>query len=203
MTDTPAFTGPEPRPRRGDRVSSNIWFALAGLRTGGDRLASCARRMGFGRPLAFDLPTAASQVSGHGAGPGGFADDVELANAAYGQAKTSSRRSRWRSWQRRSANGGTLMRPHLVTATHGAWGNAIDRAERAWPGHQPGRRRGDRGGDAGRGREPFGRQFTPGPKVPGVPTAGKTGTAELGGSGAPHSWFIGFAPSTIRGLRLR
>ncbi len=26
-------------------------------------------------------------------------------------------------------------------------------------------------------------------------TAGKSGTAELGGSGEPHSWFIGFAPA--------
>ena len=40
----------------------------------------------------------------------------------------------------------------------------------------------------------IGRQFTTGAKVPGIPTAGKSGTAELGGSGAPHSWFIGFAP---------
>jgi cell division protein FtsI/penicillin-binding protein 2 len=41
----------------------------------------------------------------------------------------------------------------------------------------------------------IGRQFTSGAKVPGVPTAGKSGTAELGGSGASHSWFIGFAPA--------
>ena len=41
----------------------------------------------------------------------------------------------------------------------------------------------------------LGRQFTPGAKIPGVPTAGKSGTAELGGSGEPHSWFIGFAPA--------
>ena len=41
----------------------------------------------------------------------------------------------------------------------------------------------------------IGRQFTTGAKVPGIPTAGKSGTAELGGSGAPHSWFIGFAPA--------
>jgi peptidoglycan glycosyltransferase len=40
-----------------------------------------------------------------------------------------------------------------------------------------------------------GRQFTTGAKVPGIPTAGKSGTAELGGKGAPHSWFIGFAPA--------
>ena len=42
---------------------------------------------------------------------------------------------------------------------------------------------------------PLGRQFTTGAKVPGVTTAGKSGTAELGGSGEPHSWFIGFAPA--------
>ena len=41
----------------------------------------------------------------------------------------------------------------------------------------------------------LGRQFTTGAKVPGVPTAGKSGTAELGGKGEPHSWFIGFAPA--------
>src|SRR4051812_16460585 len=40
----------------------------------------------------------------------------------------------------------------------------------------------------------LGRLFTTGAKVPGVPTAGKSGTAELGGTGEPHSWFIGFAP---------
>src|SRR6185369_9462471 len=35
------------------------------------------------------LPTAASQVTnGDGSRPGGFTDDVELANAAYGQAET-------------------------------------------------------------------------------------------------------------------
>jgi penicillin-binding protein A len=41
----------------------------------------------------------------------------------------------------------------------------------------------------------LGRQFTSGAKVPGVTTAGKSGTAELGGEGEPHSWFIGFAPA--------
>jgi peptidoglycan glycosyltransferase len=42
---------------------------------------------------------------------------------------------------------------------------------------------------------PLGRQFTTGAKVAGVTTAGKSGTAELGGTGEPHSWFIGFAPA--------
>ena len=38
----------------------------------------------------------------------------------------------------------------------------------------------------------LGQEFTSGAKVPGIPTAGKSGTAELGGSGEPHSWFIGY-----------
>jgi peptidoglycan glycosyltransferase len=41
----------------------------------------------------------------------------------------------------------------------------------------------------------LGRRFTTGAKVPGITTAGKSGTAELGGRGEPHSWFIGFAPA--------
>jgi peptidoglycan glycosyltransferase len=40
-----------------------------------------------------------------------------------------------------------------------------------------------------------GRKFTSGAQVAGVTVAGKTGTAQLGGTGEPHSWFIGFAPA--------
>ena len=42
---------------------------------------------------------------------------------------------------------------------------------------------------------PFGSDFAGAAKVPGVPTAGKSGTAQLGGDAAPHSWFIGYAPA--------
>jgi peptidoglycan glycosyltransferase len=41
----------------------------------------------------------------------------------------------------------------------------------------------------------WGRQFTTGAALPNVTVAGKSGTAQLGGSGEPHSWFIGFAPA--------
>ena len=175
--------------------SSNIWFALAGMRTGGDNLVKFSARMGFGAPLAFDLPTSASQVTGgDGAAPGGFRDETELANASYGQAETLVTPLQMALVAATIANGGTLMKPHLVIATTGRSGtrtiapeqlgvvigsdqaSAIAAAmERAVEGS-------------------IGQQFTTGAKVPGIPTAGKSGTAELGGSGAPHSWFIGFAP---------
>jgi len=174
--------------------SSNIWFALAGLKTGGAEMADFAGRMGFGHQLDFDLPTAISQVSGGGPGPGGFTDEVELANAAYGQAKTLVTPLQMALVASTVANGGILIRPHLVTATTGRGGTqAVDPRVSAHVISPE---------DAAviatamqRAVESsIGRQFTTGAKVAGVPTAGKSGTAELGGSGAPHSWFIGFAP---------
>ena len=70
-------------------ASCNIWYALTGVATGGEALTDFAKRMGFDAPLDFELPTAVSQVTGgDGPAPGGFQDDVELANAAYGQGET-------------------------------------------------------------------------------------------------------------------
>ena len=176
-------------------ISSNIYFALVGLATGGQNMAEFAERLGFGAPLPFDLPTAASQVTnGRGDEPGGFVDDVELANAAYGQGETFVTPLQMALVASTVANDGVLMKPRLVTALEGKRGTreigpeqlrqvisaadaqAIQRAmRRAVEGD-------------------LGKQFTSGAKVPGIPTAGKSGTAELGGSGEPHSWFIGFAP---------
>src|SRR6185437_4395087 len=101
-------------------VSDNIWFALAGLKIGGVALADYAGRLGFGEPIPFDLPTAVSQVTnGSGDAPGGFVDDVELANAAYGQAETFVTPLQMALVAGTVANGGELMRPRLVTAITG------------------------------------------------------------------------------------
>jgi penicillin-binding protein A len=178
-------------------VSCNIWYALTGLKTGGANLVAYAERMGFGAALPFDLPTAVSQVTnGKGSEPGGFVDDVELANASYGQAETFVTPLQMALVAATIANGGELMRPRLVTSLTG-------------------RRSGTRAiGPESMGRVipvesaraintamvravegPLGRLFTTGARVSGITTAGKSGTAELGGSGEPHSWFIGFAPA--------
>jgi peptidoglycan glycosyltransferase len=178
-------------------VSCNIWYALAGMRTGGDQLAATAERLGFGQPIPFDLTTSASQLTNGGGNFGGvFKDQVELANASYGQAETLVTPLQMALVAATVANGGVLMQPHLVSSTTGKKSGARtiaperlsqvvssgvaaevrDAMERAVEGQ-------------------YGRLFTAGAKVPGVPTAGKSGTAELGGNGEPHSWFIGFAPA--------
>jgi peptidoglycan glycosyltransferase len=41
----------------------------------------------------------------------------------------------------------------------------------------------------------WGSHFAGGAKVPGVTTAGKSGTAQVDDVARPHGWFIGFAPA--------
>jgi peptidoglycan glycosyltransferase len=153
--------------------------------------------MGFASTLPFDLPTAVSQVTGgKGKEPGGFLDDVELANASYGQAETFVTPLQMALVAATVANDGELMRPRLVSSVEG------QRSGVRTIGPQVTRRvisvADARAINAAMVRAvegPIGRRFTTGARVSGVTTAGKSGTAELGGSGEPHSWFIGFAPA--------
>ncbi len=178
-------------------VSCNIWYALAGLETGGANLDAFARRLGFSAAIPFDLPTAPSQLTnGGGPLPGGFADDVELANAAYGQGEVLATPLQIALVAAAVANGGELMQPRLVTALVDSQGRETALGARSL----------GRVLDASKNAAivtamtqavegEWGRLFTAGAKVPGIPTAGKSGTAQLGGTGEPHSWFIGFAPA--------
>jgi peptidoglycan glycosyltransferase len=184
------------RLREATEWSSNIWYALAGLRIGGEELTDAAGRMGFGAALPFELPTAVSQVTnGDGRDPGGFSDDVELASASFGQAETFVTPLQMALVAATVANDGVLMKPHLALSLQGKEGGT-----RTFSPEQV--RRVLSAGDAGAIQSAMqaaveseiGRQFTSGAKVEGIPTAGKSGTAELGGTGEPHSWFIGFAP---------
>ena len=177
-------------------VSCNIWYALTGLATGGEELRRYADLLGFDSAIPFDLPTAVSQVTNaKGSEPGGFIDDVELANAAYGQGETFVTPLQMALVAATIANRGELMKPRLVTAISGRGGTRQLGASTMAHVLDP--------NDAAAINEamvqavegPLGRRFTTGAKVPDVTTAGKSGTAELGGSGEPHSWFIGFAPA--------
>ena len=177
-------------------VSCNIWFALSGLRTGGAALVDYASRMGFGAPLPFDLPTAVSQVTnGSGTDPGGFVDEVELANASYGQAETFVTPLQMALVAATVANHGELMRPRLVTALAGTNGTRTIGPESMGQVLSSANAAAINRAMVQAVEGPLGRRFTSGAKVAGITTAGKSGTAELGGSGEPHSWFIGFAPA--------
>jgi peptidoglycan glycosyltransferase len=177
-------------------VSCNIYYALTGLQTGGVALVDYAHRMGFGAALPFDLPTAISQVTGGGGPkPGGFKDDVELANAAYGQAETLVTPLQMALVASTIANDGDLMAPHLVTAMTGRGGTRTIGPQSMGRVISADNARAINAAMVQAVEGPLGRLFTTGARIPGVTTAGKSGTAELGGTGEPHSWFIGFAPA--------
>ncbi|MFL5680090.1 MAG: peptidoglycan D,D-transpeptidase FtsI family protein [Chloroflexota bacterium] len=177
-------------------VSCNIWYALTGLETGGENLAATAKQLGFGDNPPFDLPLGASQVTnGGGNFGGGFKDSVELANASYGQAETVVTPFQMALVAAAVANDGVLMQPHIVTSLTGKKSGTRKIDASVWRRIVSGGVASDIQQAMQRAVEgPLGRQFTSGAKVSGVPTAGKSGTAELGGSGEPNSWFIGFAP---------
>lgn len=176
-------------------VSCNIYFAETGVRTGGAALADWAGRLGFGKAIPFDLPTATSQVTnGGGSFGGGFSDRVELANAGYGQAETLVTPLQMALVAATIANHGELMQPHLVLEATGKGGTTtiqpatLDRV--VAPGiadEIAAAMRQAVNGD-------LGRAFTAGAAVKGLAVAGKSGTAELDAGTKPHSWFIGFAP---------
>jgi peptidoglycan glycosyltransferase len=152
--------------------------------------------MGFGEQLPFDLPTAVSQVTnGDGQAPGGFTDDVELANAAYGQAETFVTPLQMALVASTIANGGDLMRPRLVTVMTGKDGPRAIGPTSMGRVISPANAEAIKDAMVEAVEGTLGRRFTTGAKVPGITTAGKSGTAELGGTGEPHSWFIGFAPA--------
>jgi peptidoglycan glycosyltransferase len=177
-------------------VSCNIYYALTGLQTGGAALTDYAKRMGFGAPLPFDLPTAVSQVTnGDGKQPGGFTDDVELANASYGQAEAFVTPLQMALVASTVANDGELMQPRLVTALTGSGGTRQIGPQSMGRVISASNAESIKAAMVQAVEGQLGRQFTTGAAVPGVTTAGKSGTAQLGGTGEPHSWFIGFAPA--------
>jgi peptidoglycan glycosyltransferase len=177
-------------------ASCNIWYALAGLAVGGEGMLDWAGRLGFGAPIPFELPTATSRVTPGGGPEGGFTDKVELANAAYGQGRTFVTPLQMALVAATVANGGTLMKPHIVSGLRTEDGDTrtigVDPWRQVLAPDQAGVLR-QAMQQAVEGR--IGREFAGAAKVRGVLTAGKSGTAELGGGGEPHSWFIGFAPA--------
>ena len=177
-------------------VSCNVYFALTGLETGGDALAASAEELGFGAPLPFDLPTETSQLTnGGGDFGGGFADAVELANAAYGQAETLVTPLQMAIVAAAIANDGVIMAPHLVRSFSGRAGTTLVEPE-TWRRVISSSVAAEITSAMVRAVEgDLGRHFTSGAQVSGVHVAGKSGTAELGDIAEPHSWFVGFAPA--------
>ena len=172
------------------RLSENIYFAKVGLRIGGARLAEYAGKFGLGTAPKCDLPAARGQLSNSGA----LDRPTLLADTAYGQGELLVSPLQMALVAATIANGGVMPTPHYATAVKDASGAVLRTIEP---------------GPVGQAIRPETAKavtqvmvdavqapgaFAFGAKVAGVNVAGKTGTAETP-SGAPHGWFIGFAPA--------
>ena len=172
------------------KVSCNTGFAQMGLDLGADRLADEAHEFGFGDRPPFDLPAVAKSVFPEA---GAFERDLPgLAQSAIGQQNVASTPLEMALVAAGVANGGKIMKPHVLAEVRDNEGNVVRTA-------QPGEWRTAvspetaaalrdmmiavvNGGTAGRAA------------VPGVQVAAKTGTAQTTGDNS-HAWLVAFAPA--------
>jgi peptidoglycan glycosyltransferase len=177
-------------------VSSNVWFARAALEAGPEAMVEAARRLRLDGVFDIGLPMVPGQVNGGDGGRAGFGSDVELASAGFGQGEVLVTPLHMAVIAAAIANDGVLMAPSLVDRMEDDDGHRTTRSPRAL-----GRVMSsgvatlirDAMTQAVEGR--FAGPYAGGAKVPGVRTAGKSGTAELAPGERPHSWFTGFAPA--------
>jgi len=198
------------------QVSSNIFFAHVGLEVGPEAYLDQARAFGFCSELAIGdpdrpLPVAASYVTTPEDGDcSPFTDRAELAQASFGQGRVSVTPVQMALIAATIANDGVMPTPYVVRdvrshASRPARGPSDQVLETLAP---PGGAQVVSAGTAAQVRSamvdavegPLGSLYAGAGAVsnfgvPGVRTAGKTGTAELGPGQEPHSWFIGFAPA--------
>lgn len=196
------------------QVSSNIFFAHVGLELGADQFLAYARRFGFCDPLSIGpdgraLAVAASYVTNPVDGDcSPFDDDVELASASFGQGEVVVTPVQMALLAAAIAGDGVMPDPYVVrdVRAHSDSGAPSDSVlDRFTSGggtrvvsQEAARAMRAAMVDAVNGQ--LGRLYAGQGDITlygisGSVAAGKTGTAQLGGEQAPHSWFIGFAPA--------
>jgi peptidoglycan glycosyltransferase len=195
------------------QVSSNIFFAHVGLELGAEQFLTYAGRFGFCEPGSIGPPgrqlsVAASFVTTPVDGDcGPFTDDAELASASFGQGTTAVTPFQMALLAAAIAGDGVMPDPFVVRDVR-AHGEDGQRTDTVLDTFSSGGGRRVISSDAAREMRAamvdavngeLGRLFAGQGDVTlygisNARSAGKTGTAQLGGEQAPHSWFIGFAP---------
>ena len=172
------------------RVSCNTAFARMGLDIGAGALIKTANDFGFGSAPPVDLPNAAvSEIK-----PASFFEHNEplLSQTAIGQNTVRATPLEMALVAAAIANQGTIMTPHVLEEVRDDQGRIVRRYKpSAWKtAVTPQVAATMRDAMVGVVRSGTATAL----QVPNVPTAGKTGTAQIG-NGMSHAWIIGFAPA--------
>jgi peptidoglycan glycosyltransferase len=182
--------------------SVNTWFAQLGQKLGEETLFEYMDAFGFNSTPAIDLPS--DQVYKSGVfGEGellGPADPVDLARVAIGQERLAVTPLQMAEVAAAVANGGSLMKPQIWSRVVDPDGRVVEKLEPSQYSRPIDERTAAELTTAMEGVVSTGTGTNA--AIPGVPVAGKTGTAETpfnatcgGGSEENQAWFIGFAPA--------
>ncbi len=175
------------------KVSCNVYFYQAGQRIGLDALTAGVQELGYGERTGIDLPfeiaglfPESRQYFDRRYGPRGWTESVVF-NLAIGQGENQQSLLRQAVFYTALATGESPIRPHLARDENLAnrrmeWSLGLPEIQRKQLVDAMIRVANEPGGTAYAYRL---QRWT---------MAGKTGTAQ-NPHGAPHSWFVGFAPA--------
>ena len=174
------------------RVSCNTAFAQMGVDIGPEAMVERAEAFGFNERPPFDVPAPVASVFPEVS----FFDRNTplLAQAAIGQNEVAATPLQMALAAAGIANGGMIMEPHVMAEIRDDRGDVVEQWEptewrRAMPPDIAAIMR-----DAM--VEVVARGTARGLALPGIPVAGKTGTAQLGTEPpSSHAWIVGFAPA--------
>lgn len=168
------------------KLSCNIPMAELAVELGDETILETAERFGFNQEFTTPLPVAVSSY------PQGL-DDAQTALSGFGQGQVTATALQVAMISAGLANDGLVMKPRLVDAVIG---NDLSTV-REYPNEEFGR-----AVDAGVADDVTAAMVASvadgaaqGARIDGVEVAGKTGTAEMGGSNPYTLWFTGFAPA--------
>jgi peptidoglycan glycosyltransferase len=183
--------------------SVNTWFGQLGQQLGNDTLFKYMERFGFNAIPAIDLPEDQVEPSGVFNENGELLhakDPVDLARLAIGQERLLATPLQMAQVAAAVANGGKLMKPQIWKRVVDPDGRVTDTMDPSVYSEAVSEETAEELTTAMEGvvNEGTGTNAA----IPGVPVAGKTGTAETpgnlacgGGEEENQAWFIGFAPA--------